>query len=99
MVSSIGATAAVDMGSSCWLRRLRPRLPPVGLRAGAAHQHRALGLAEAIGLQERPDALLVAKHGVGAGPVRAPQAAVETPRVEDARQRIPDVRKRIRLFR
>src|SRR5262249_104210 len=54
------------------------RRPTVGFGAGAAHQHRALALAQAIGLEEWRDRLLVIDDGVGARPVRAPQAAIET---------------------
>src|SRR5262245_45665566 len=55
------------------------RRPAIGLGAGAAHQHRALAVAQALGLHERVDRLLVIDHGEGAGPVGAPQAALEPP--------------------
>src|SRR6516165_5043037 len=66
---------------------------------GAAHQHRSLGVAEAVSLQEGLDALLVVDDRKRARPVRAPQAALEPPGVEYAGQRVPDVRERIRLLR
>ena len=52
-----------------------------------------------LGLEEGLDRLLVVDDGERAGPVGAPQAALETPGIEDAGQRIPDVRERIRLAR
>ena len=73
------------------------RRPAIGLGAGAAHQHRPLAVAQAVGLEEGLDGLLVVDDGEGARPVRAPQAAVETPGIEHAGERIPDVRERIRL--
>ena len=80
--------------------RLPPlRRPAISLGAGPAHQHRPLAVAEAVGLEERLDGLLVVDDGEGAGPVGAPQAALKTPGIEHAGQRIPDVRERIRLVR
>ena len=70
------------------------RRPAVSLCAGAAHQHGPFGVAQAGGLQEGLDGLLVVDDGERARPVGAPQAAVETPGVENARERIPDVRER-----
>src|SRR5687768_3519408 len=67
------------------------RHPPISRRARAAHQHRALGIAQALGLDERPHGLLVVHDRESARPVRAPQAAIDTPRVEDARERLPDI--------
>src|SRR5437588_340828 len=75
------------------------RRPTVGLAAGAAHQHRPLGVAEAIGFQKRLDRLLVIDDGERAGPVGAPQAAIETPGIEDAGKRVPNVREGIWLLR
>src|SRR3954451_21176603 len=86
---------------SWWSRRSEltlARRPAVGLGAGAAHQHGPLGVAEALGLEERLDGLLVVDDGEGARPVGAPQAAVETPGVEHALERVPDVGERIRLL-
>ena len=74
-----------------------PRLPPIRLGTRAAHQHGPLGLAQALRHAERLDALLVIDDRKRARPVGAPQAAIETPGVEHARQRIPDVGIRIRL--
>ena len=68
------------------------------MAVGAAHQHRPLGVAQAVGLQERLDGLLVVDDGEGARPVRAPQAAIETPGIEHAGQRVPDVREGIGLL-
>src|SRR5687768_12986740 len=69
----------------------------VGLRAGPAHQHGPFALAQAIGPEERFDRLLVVHYREGARPVRAPEAALEAPGIEQALERIPDVGKRIAL--
>src|SRR5262249_58717060 len=53
--------------------------------------------AQAVSLEEGHDGLLVVDDGVCACPVRAPQAAVETPDIEHPGERIPDVRERIRF--
>ena len=58
------------------------RRPMIGLGARAAHQHRSLTVAEAVSLEEGLDGLLVVDDGVRACPVRAPQAALETPGIE-----------------
>src|SRR5262245_8611079 len=80
------------------LRRSRPaRRPAIRLGAGTPHQHRALTVAQAVGLPEGLDGLLVVDDGEGASPVRAPQAAFETPGVEYAGQGVPDVGERIRF--
>jgi hypothetical protein len=71
--------------------------PTIGFGARAAHQHRSLTVAQAVYLEEGLDRLLVVDDGVGAGPVRAPQAALETPGIEHAGERIPDIGERIRL--
>src|SRR5580700_7869769 len=60
------------------------RRPAIGFGAGAAHQHGPLGVAQAVGLQEGLDGLLVIDDGERARPIRAPQAAIETPGIEDA---------------
>src|SRR5438128_6776693 len=73
------------------------RRPAVRLRARTAHEHRACALAQAVGLPEGLDGLLVVDDGEGASPVRAPQAAFETPGVEHARERVPDVGEGIRF--
>src|SRR5215472_12523038 len=75
------------------------RRPPVRLGAGATHQHRPLGVAEAVSVQEGLDALLVVDDRKRPRPVRPPQAALEPPGVEYAGQWVPDVRERIRLLR
>src|SRR5687767_14341073 len=75
------------------------RRPPIGFRAGPAHEHRALAVAQAVGLQERPGGLLVIDDRARARPVGAPEAAIETPRVEYARERVPDIVVRIRFVR
>jgi len=64
--------------------RLAARRPVVNLGTGSAHQHGAVAVAEAVGLDKRFDALLIAENGVGAGPVRTPQAAIHAPGVEHA---------------
>ena len=61
------------------------RLPAVSLHASAAHQHRPLAVGEALRLEERLDGLLEIDHGKSAGPVGAPQAALEAPGVESWR--------------
>src|SRR4029450_2005712 len=73
--------------------------PTIGLGARAAHQHRSLTVAEAGSPEARLDGPLVVDAGVCACPVRAPQAALETPGIEHAGERIPDVRERIRFAR
>src|SRR5262249_7007285 len=75
-----------------WSPLALPWRPVIGLGASAAHQHRPLAVAQALGLDEGPDGVLVVDHGERTRPVRTPQAALETPGIEDARQRIPDVR-------
>src|SRR5215468_4512678 len=68
--------------------------PTIGFSARAAHQHRSFTVTQTVSLQEGLDGLLVVDDGVCACPVRAPQAAVETPGIEHAGERIPDVRAR-----
>src|SRR5216684_3447315 len=75
------------------------RRPAISLGAGTAHQHRPFGVAQPVGLQEGLDGLLVIDDGERARPVRAPQAAIETPGIEQASQRVPDVGERIGLPR
>jgi hypothetical protein len=64
----------------------------IRLGAGAAHQHCALAGARAVSLEEGLDGLIVADDGEGARSVHAPQAAIETPGVHHAGERVPDVR-------
>src|SRR5258705_11623164 len=71
------------------------RRPAIRLGAGTAHQHCAFTVAQAIGLAERLDGLLVVDDSEGASPVGTPQAAFETPGVEHAGKGVPDVRERI----
>src|SRR5215469_6939099 len=73
------------------------RRPAIRLGAGAAHEHRPLGVTQAVSLEKRLDGLLEVDDGEGARPVGAPQTAIETPGIEYAGQRVPDVRERIRL--
>ena len=73
------------------------RRPTIGLGARAAHQHRSLIVAETASLEEGLDGLLIVDDGVCACPVRAPQATLETPGIEHAGERIPDVRERVRF--
>src|SRR5450759_3098573 len=73
------------------------RRPAIGLGAGTAHQHRPFTVAQAAGLAEGLDGLFVVADREGAGPVGAPQAALETPGVEHAVERVPDVREGIRF--
>src|SRR3984957_2385756 len=74
-----GSTAArsVRLNARGDRRALLLRRPAIGLGAGTAHQHRPLGGAQAIRLQEGFDALLVIDDRKGARPVGAPQAALE----------------------
>src|SRR5262245_49963897 len=88
------APPKLEMSALASLRR-----PTIGFGAGAAHQHRSLTVAQAVSLDEGLDGLLVVDDGIGACPVGAPQAAIETPGIEHAGERIPDVRERIRLPR
>src|SRR6266446_9497688 len=69
------------------------RRTAISLGAGAAHQHRPLGVAQPVALQEGLDGLLVIDDGERARPVRAPQAAIETPGIEHAGERVPNVGK------
>src|SRR5260370_18849962 len=72
------------------------RRPAIRLGARTAHQHRPFTVAQAVGLTEGPDGLFVVDDRKGASPVGAPEAAFETPGIEHAGERVPDVRKRIR---
>src|SRR5947199_217048 len=72
--------------------------PQYVVAAPARDHHRPLAVAQPVGLQERFDGLLVVDDGERAGPVRAPQTAIETPGIEHAGQRVPDVREWIRLL-
>src|SRR4029434_3082821 len=65
--------------------------PAISLGAGSAHQHRALTLAQAVSETEGLDGLFGANDRECAGPVGAPQAAVEAPGVEHTGERVPDV--------
>src|SRR5258705_5254725 len=69
--------------------------PAIRLGARTAHQHRPFTGAQAVGLTEGLDGLLVVDDRKGASPVGAPQAAFETPGIEHAGERVPDVRERI----
>src|SRR6516165_7572652 len=70
------------------------RRPTIGFGARAAHQHRSLAVAQAVSFEEGLDGLLIVDNGVCARPVRAPQATIETPGIEYAGERIPDIRER-----
>src|SRR5215469_1469618 len=65
--------------------------PAIGLGAGAAHQHCALTVAQAASINEGLYGLLVVDDRECPCPIRSPQAAVETPGIEDASERVPDV--------
>src|SRR5689334_13485140 len=75
------------------------RRPAVGLGGGAAHQHRPLAVAQTVGLEKRLGRLLVIDHGEGPRPIGAPQAALDSPGIEDALQRVPDIVVGKRLLR
>src|SRR5262249_48992199 len=74
------------------------RRPAVSLGAGTAHQHRALTLAQAAGETEGLDGLFVVDDRECAGPVGAPQAAVEAPGIKHTGERVPDVWEGIRFL-
>src|SRR5262249_42875660 len=78
---------------------LQLRLPFVDALKGLAHQLGAIALGEAIGDAERVDAFFIRQQLRGAGPVGAPQAALEAEAIEDATQRLPNVFVRERLVR
>src|SRR4051794_32382184 len=67
------------------------RRPAIGLCAGTAHQSRPLTVAQAVCLHEGLDGLLVIDNSERTRPVGAPQAAIQTPGVEDASKGIPDI--------
>src|SRR5271166_756963 len=71
--------------------------PAIRLGAGAAHQRCPFGVAQAVTLKEGLDGLLIVDDRKRARPVRAPQAAIETPHIEHAGKRVPNVRERIRF--
>src|SRR6516165_4710843 len=81
--------AAARCSVDCHLIFLRQ--PAIGFGAGAAHQHVPLGRAQALGLEEGLDGLLVVHDGERARPIGAPQATLEAPGIEHAGERIPDV--------
>src|SRR5260370_24369821 len=62
----------------------RARRPAISLRAGAPHEHCPLSVAQAVGAKKGLDGLLVVDDRKCARPVRAPQAAIETPGIEHA---------------
>src|SRR5579862_4394363 len=70
------------------------RRPAIGLGGSAAHQHCPLGGAQPVGPEEGLDGVFVVDDGERARPVGAPQAALETPGIEHAGQRVPDVGER-----
>src|SRR5208282_719463 len=74
-----------------------PRRPAISLGAGTAHKHCPLSVAQAVGGKKRLDRLLEVDHSERARPVRAPEAAIETPGIEHAGKRGPNVRKGKRL--
>src|SRR5262245_50717481 len=80
--------------SGLWLR-----LPFVDALQSLAHQLGPIALGEAIGDAERVDALFIRQQLRGAGPVGAPQAALEAEAIEDATQRLPNILVRKRLVR
>jgi hypothetical protein len=60
--------------------------PAISLGAGAAHQRRPITVAQAVCLQKGLDTLLVVDDSKCARPVGAPQAALDSPGVEHARE-------------
>ena len=73
------------------------RRPAISPGAGAAHQHCPLSLAQAASLKEGLDRLLVVHDCERACPIRAPQPAIETPGIEHAGKRVPNVREGVRF--
>src|SRR4051794_39602020 len=76
-----------------------PWRPAIGLGARSAHEHGPLGVIQAVRVQKWLNRLLIVDDCERAGPVRAPQAAIEAPGVEHAGKRVPNVRKGVRLVR
>src|SRR3954452_2911465 len=99
IAASTTRSAPASFNAVHLIARLPLRLPPIRLGARAAHQHGALRIREPLRLQKRLHALLVIHDRSRARPVRAPETALETPGIEDARQRIPDVVVGIGLLR
>src|SRR5882762_6715676 len=75
------------------------RRPLVDALERAAHERALVALRQPIGVAEGIDALLVRQESDRAGPVGAPQAAVDAEGVEDAGERVPDVLEGIGLAR
>src|SRR6476620_6295619 len=73
------------------------RRPTISLGAGTAHQHGPLSVAQTVSRKKGLYGLHVVDDCEGARPVRAPQAAIETPGIEHAGKRIPNVREGIRF--
>ena len=73
------------------MRLITARRPVVHQCQRAAHQRGAVGVGQAVGDPERLHALLVGEEADGAGPVAAPESAVEAVGFEDVAQRLPDV--------
>src|ERR1700691_4213176 len=67
------------------------RRPVVDAAERVAHQPGAVGTGKTGRDAEGVDALFISEEGDGAGPVGAPEAAVEAESVEDAAERVPDV--------
>ncbi len=79
--------------------RQRARRPSVDPLQRPAHERGLLAVGEPLGHAERIDPLPVGQQRDGARPVRAPHAAIEAVGVEDAGERVPDVRVGERLVR
>src|SRR5262249_47767102 len=73
------------------------RGPAIRPGARAAHQHGPFTIAQAGGVAEGLDGLLVVDHGEGPSPVGTPEATLDAPRVEHAGERVPDVGEGVRL--
>src|SRR4030081_2389627 len=91
------SSSSINPQASSRVRRALLRRPAIRLGASTAHQHCTFTVAQAVGLAEGLDGLLVVDDCEGASPVGTPQATFKTPRVEHAGERFPDVRERIRL--
>ena len=85
-------------GGYIWLSTALRR-PVIDPGAGAAHQRCPLAFGQAVGKAEWFDGLFEVDDRKRTGPVGAPQAAVDAPGVEDAGERVPDVREGIGFLR
>src|SRR4051812_39651513 len=74
------------------------RRPAIRFLTRAAHQHRAVTFAQSLGFEERLNGVFIIDDRKRARPVRAPQAALQAPRIKYFRERVPDVIVGVGLF-